>query len=148
MDKLVLIPPPLIAALLAGAGVGIDSMFPGLPVLVLPPLGVLLMAEGGVLVASTLLSFRLFRTTVIPHGDPTAFITLGPYLWSRNPIYLGLVMILSGFALYFSGLFLFLAPLVFLGLIGKIHVPHEEAKLSSRFGEAYAEYRDRVARWL
>lgn len=148
MDKLVFIPPPLIALLLAGTGVGLDRQLPNLPVLALPGLGVVIMAVGFFLLISALLSFRSFRTTVIPHGDPRALITLGPYLWTRNPIYLGLATALFGFALYFGGLVVFLAPPVLAGLIGRIHIPHEETKLSSRFGEVYEEYRRRVARWL
>lgn len=148
MDKLIFLPPPLIALLLAGTGIGLDHLLPELPSLALPGLGVVMMAAGFFLLISALLSFRSFRTTVIPHGDPSALITLGPYLWTRNPIYLGLTTVLFGFTLYFGGLAIFLAPPVLAGLLGRIHIPHEEAKLSSRFGDAYEAYRQRVARWL
>lgn len=148
MHRLVLIPPPLLAIMLAGGGLGLGSIFDDLPTFAARPLGALLMAAGCLLIVSTLLTFRQSRTTVIPHGNPTVLITDGPYSWSRNPIYLGLLTGLLGFALYFGNLFLFLAPPLFAGLIGTIHVSHEETKLWNRFSRVYAEYRDRVERWF
>lgn len=148
MDKLILLPPPLVALALAGAGVAVDRLLLAWPVLALPLLGLLLIAVGLLLLISSAVSFRRFRTTIIPHGDPAVLITAGPYLWTRNPIYLALLTVLSGFALYFGGLALFLAPPAFYAVIGRVHIPHEEAKLSARFGETYGEYRQRVACWL
>jgi protein-S-isoprenylcysteine O-methyltransferase Ste14 len=148
MDKLISLPPPVIALLLVGMGFGLDLLIPGLPALQLPLLGIVLMATGVFLAALALLNFRSFRTTAIPHGNPTALVTTGPYVWTRNPMYLGVLTALCGFAFYFGGLPLFIAPPAFFVLIGQAHIPYEESKLSSRFGEAYAKYRRLVERWL
>jgi protein-S-isoprenylcysteine O-methyltransferase Ste14 len=148
MEKLIFVPPPLIALLLVSLAFGLDRLLPKLPAVPLPGLGIVLMASGVFLGASALLNFRWLRTTFIPHGDPTALVTLGPYRWTRNPMYLGLFTTLLGFACYFGKLPLFLVPPAFFLIIDRCHISYEEAKLLGLFGEAYAEFRRRVARWL
>jgi protein-S-isoprenylcysteine O-methyltransferase Ste14 len=106
------------------------------------------MAAGLSLGLLALLHFRQRRTTFVPHGEPTALVMAGPYMWTRNPMYLGLFTLLLGFALYSGGLPLFLAPAAFSLILDRAHIPYEEARLSKLFGEAYNEYQKRVARWL
>jgi protein-S-isoprenylcysteine O-methyltransferase Ste14 len=148
MDKLISLPPPLIALLLVGLGFGLDLLVPGLPALPLPLLGVVLMSVGVFLAVLALLNFRGFRTTALPHGNPSVLVTTGPYAWTRNPMYLGLLTALCGFAFYFGSLPLFVAPPAFFALMNRTHIPYEESKLLGRFGEAYAKYRRLVERWL
>lgn len=148
MEKLVLVPPPFIALLLIGTAFGLESLVPRLPSFPLPGLGILLMATGAFLGASALQNFRRHRTTFVPHADPTTLVTVGPYLWTRNPMYLGLCTVLLGFACYFGALPLLLVPPAFFLIIDRIHIPYEEAKLARLFGEPYSALRRQVARWL
>ncbi len=148
MNKLVFVPPPVIALLLLALGHGLDLLLPGFPKLSLPLLGIVLMASGAALALMALSRFRQLRTTFVPHGDPSALALTGPYLWTRNPMYLGLLTALSGFVLYLGGLPLLLAPPAFFVLIDRAHIPYEETKLAGLFGEAYAAFRDRTPRWL
>jgi protein-S-isoprenylcysteine O-methyltransferase Ste14 len=148
MNKLVLIPPPVFALLLLALGYGLDRLLPGLPRPHLPLLGLVLMASGLSLGLMALAHFRRQGTMPVPHGEPSALVLAGPYLWTRNPMYLGLFTILLGLACYVGGLPLLLAAPGFYALVSQIHIPHEEAKLADLFGAAYAEYRDRAPRWL
>lgn len=148
MNRFVILPPPVLALSLLALGYGLDHLFPGLPRPHLPLLGVILMASGLALGLMSLAFFRQHRTTPIPHGEPSALVLKGPYLWTRNPMYLGLLTASLGVACYLGGLPLFLAPPAFCALINRIHIPHEEAKLAGLFGGDYAEFRDRTARWL
>jgi protein-S-isoprenylcysteine O-methyltransferase Ste14 len=148
MHKLVLVPPPVIALLLLGLGFGLDALFPGLPKIALPALGIVLAASGIALGVLALLRFKAQGTTPIPHGEPSALVLAGPYLWTRNPMYLGLLTALAGCVLYFGGSPLFIALPGFFVLISKVHIAHEEAKLAGLFGEAYAAFKASVPRWL
>lgn len=148
MNKLVLVPPPVVALLLLGLGFGLDALFPALPRIVLPGLGIVLAATGLTLGLLALLRFKEQRTTPIPHGEPSALVLSGPYLWTRNPMYLGLLTAVGGCALYFGALPLFIALPGFFVLVGKVHIAHEEAKLAGLFGEAYAAFKASVPRWL
>ena len=92
--------------------------------------------------------FRNAKTPIRPTQRPSILITDGPYEWTRNPMYLGLVLILWGIALFCGTLIMFFAPLAFFLTINNVFIPYEEKKLQRIFGKAYNAYRDRVRRWL
>jgi protein-S-isoprenylcysteine O-methyltransferase Ste14 len=148
MEKLIFFPPPAVALLLLAVAFGLDRLLPHLPSVHLPGLGVLLMVSGIFLGLMALGNFRRRRTTFVPHGAPSTLVTEGPYLWTRNPMYLGLLTALLGIACYLGKLPFYLAAPGFFLVIDRHHIPYEEAKLLGLFGEAYAEFRRRVARWL
>lgn len=148
MHRLIYLPPPVLALLLLGLGFWLDREVPGLPGPSLPAIGILLIAEGLVLAVIALLELQRQRTTFIPHGDPSALVVTGAYQWTRNPIYLGILVTLFGLGLYSGALFLFAAPIVFFSLINKIHIPYEEDKLAERFGSRYWQYERDTSRWL
>ncbi|MGZ8219717.1 methyltransferase family protein [Methylomagnum sp.] len=148
MEKLVFVPPPVIALILVGLAYALETALPGLT-LIRAPLGGFVLAGAGFLLAlSALLGFLKQRTTPIPHGEPSALVVTGAYRWTRNPMYLGILTALFGVALYFGTLFFYLVPPAFVWAIGLIHVPFEEAKLSALFGTTYDEFRKRIPRWL
>ena len=87
-------------------------------------------------------------TTRNPHGQPTAFVTDAPYTFTRNPMYLGLMAVLLGFALFFGSLAILIAPLIFYLAIDRMLIPEEEITMERLFGEQYLDYKRRVRRWL
>ena len=102
-------------------------------------------------VASGLSAIALFlahRTTVVPHGQPARFVVRGPYRFTRNPMYVGLLVAYAG-ACAWTGTWLAL-PFIVLPvlLLSRWVIPMEEAGLRSRFGGEYADYCLRVRRWL
>jgi protein-S-isoprenylcysteine O-methyltransferase Ste14 len=110
--------------------------------------GYLIVAFGLLMAISAIWQFREARTTVDPHGSVSAIVSNGPYRFSRNPIYIGLVSILIGLPLIYGNLWgLILAP-VFVLLMNQLVIQHEEAYLEKKFGDVYTSYKSRVRRWL
>ena len=110
--------------------------------------GVVLVLAGLTLAVMAVRQFSVAHTTLDPHGQVRALVTGGPYRFSRNPIYLGFVLILAGFPLFSGTVWgAILVPVLILNL-NNLVIQHEEAYLEKKFGEAYAGYRSRVRRWL
>ena len=148
------IPPPLVAAAVAGSMYGAAALWPG-TVLALPSalrVGVVLAlaVAGACLDLAGLVSFRKARTTVNPLTPQrsSAVVTTGIYRFTRNPMYLGLALMLLGWAVYLVSPWGLLGPLVFAAYITRFQIVPEERALQSRFGAAYTAYRAKVRRWL
>lgn len=92
--------------------------------------------------------FRRKGTKPEPWKPSSALVTTGVYRFTRNPMYLGMLFLYAGVALMAGGP-LTIGPLALVFLTLNFYViGREEAYLERRFGEAYAEYRERVRRWL
>jgi protein-S-isoprenylcysteine O-methyltransferase Ste14 len=93
--------------------------------------------------------FRREGTEVNP-TSPTnrKLVTIGPYGFTRNPMYLGLVMATLGIAVWVGAWPMFLAPVAVFVTANWIHIPYEEAKMRRQFGAAYDGYVGRVRRWV
>lgn len=92
--------------------------------------------------------FRKNGTTVNPYETPKTLITTGPYSYTRNPMYLGLTLVLLGIAIKLGTAAYFLAPPAFLITIDRLFVPMEERKLEKLFRKKYLTYKSRVRRWV
>ena len=92
--------------------------------------------------------FRKAETGVVPFTPVKSLVAHGPYQFTRNPMYLGMAGVLVGTAILFGSLAPFLAIPVFMALIEWRFILAEEAMLAAELGEAYAEYKARVRRWL
>jgi len=110
--------------------------------------GRVLFALGAVIAAWCLLMFYQARTTTVPGRKSCKLVTKGLYRFSRNPMYVGLVIAYLGEA----GILKQAWPILFLPLIvvylNWIVIPVEEARLTEAFGSDYEQYRARVRRWL
>ena len=91
--------------------------------------------------------FQGRETTRNPYGEPTAFVAVSPYTWTRNPMYLGLASALFGLAIFFGSITMLLAPAVFFAVIDRIVIPREEETMDRLFGQDYRNYTNRVRRW-
>ena len=111
--------------------------------------GVLLVA--GVLVAAAgVLQFRRAGTTKNPMTPDaaSALVTGGIYRFSRNPMYLGMVLVLLAVAVFFSHPLGLAGPALFIAWITLFQIAPEERALRKRFGAAFEEYCARVRRWI
>lgn len=147
------IPPPLVGAVVAGGMYAAASFVP--PVLHLPPgmrvfAALALAAVGACLDLAGLLAFRKARTTVNPLAPQrsTAMVTNGVYGLTRNPMYVGLALILLGWAVYLASPWALLGPVGFVAFITRFQIGPEERALQARFGAAYSAYCARVRRWV
>jgi protein-S-isoprenylcysteine O-methyltransferase Ste14 len=111
-------------------------------------IGLIVVAVGAGLSSFAAAIFQARETTRKPWGEPTAFVILSPYTWTRNPMYLGIVTTLFGLAIFFSSIAMLLAPAVFFAVIDRLVIPREEETMERLFGQDYVAYKDRVRRWI
>lgn len=97
-----------------------------------------------------LLAFRRSRTTINPLAPQraSALVTGGVYRITRNPMYVGMALLLLAWAVHLSAWPTLLGPPAFVLYITRFQIVPEERALARLFGEAYAEYTARVRRWL
>jgi len=95
-----------------------------------------------------LLAFRRARTPVVPFERSTALVTTGPFRFTRNPMYSGMLLLLLGVATLLGSLGAYLPIPLFIGIIQKNFIEGEERFLTEIFGEQYQAYQRRVRRWF
>jgi protein-S-isoprenylcysteine O-methyltransferase Ste14 len=136
----------------AAAMLALNRYWPVLPIISSPwsRLGWCLMAIAPVTPVAAMVQFRNAHTTVDPRKPETAttLVTSGVYGWTRNPMYLGLSMLLIGWAITLGALSPFLGPVCFILLIQRVQILAEERALRERFGQDYDRYCDHVHRWF
>jgi protein-S-isoprenylcysteine O-methyltransferase Ste14 len=94
------------------------------------------------------IEFRKARTTLDPHGSVKNLALNGIYRFTRNPIYLGFLLMVIGFPLNYGFIWgVVIAPLYILTM-NRLVIEKEEAYLEKKFKEQYTGYRSRVRRWL
>jgi protein-S-isoprenylcysteine O-methyltransferase Ste14 len=146
------IPPVLLVVIFVALMWGASYFSPGLPlplhfrVLAFACCGVL----GLFIAMAGVISFSLARTTVNPMTPDasSALVVSGIYKHTRNPMYLGFLLALTGWGLFLSNLF----SLVLLGgyvmYMNYFQITPEERSLESIFGQEFVDYKKRVRRWL
>jgi len=87
-------------------------------------------------------------TPIEPGRTPVRLVTTGPFRFSRNPLYLALLLVHSAFAIMSNSLWLALGTGVLLVLLDRLVVVREEATIQNAFGTEYSNYVARVRRWL
>lgn len=92
--------------------------------------------------------FRRRRANIQTFGEPTRLVTGGLFRLSRNPMYLGLALVLVGAAVGLGGGWPSLVAAGFVVLADRWYIPFEERAMRRRFGDDYERYRRRVRRWI
>lgn len=110
--------------------------------------GVALISAGVVLMAWALAAMLSRRTPVMPGQAPEALVTQGPFVLSRNPIYLGDVLVLAGAALWVGPVWGILLVVPLMAVLTLRFIRPEESRLQDRFGAEYDAWADRTRRWL
>lgn len=146
------VPPPLGAAVVAAAMYLVSAWTPGLHLLI-PAAATIAAALGTAGVAvnvAALWAFRRHRTTVNPlrPDNATALVTDDIFAWTRNPMYLGMALMLTGWALWLSNIASLLGPAMFAGYLTRFQIIPEERLLLAKFGAALTDYQRRVRRWI
>jgi protein-S-isoprenylcysteine O-methyltransferase Ste14 len=146
------IPPPVVALLIAMAMWGVAQ---GLPALQVP--GILrfglantLFAVGIILAALGIRALRQARTTINPVQPElaAAIVTSGVYRYTRNPMYVGLAGVLTGWAAFLAVPWTLFGPVVFVLFITRFQIIPEENALGLKFSLEYGAYKNKVRRWL
>lgn len=92
--------------------------------------------------------FHQIGTTVHPFKESNQLVIIGLYRFSRNPMYLGMALVLVGVALLLGSLTPFAMIVLFVGWIQIKFIHREEQMLSTQFGQDWLEYKARVRRWV
>ena len=149
----VIAPPPLLALAAVVFGLLLDGLFPAYVLTVLltfaqrVEIAVPLFAIAAALGIPAVLAFRRAGTHVEPWKPASALVTHGFFRFLRNPMYVGLVVLVAGLAILLASdwmlvMTVLLAVTLHLGVVRR-----EERYLEAKFGDAYRRYRDRVPRY-
>jgi len=112
-------------------------------------LALALLATGGVIYAWCVWDFAVFgRGTPAPIDAPKKLVIRGLYRYTRNPIYVGVLTVLLGWAVMFRGMALLIYACCVTICFHLFVVLYEERHLHKEFGGEYDNYRNRVSRWL
>jgi protein-S-isoprenylcysteine O-methyltransferase Ste14 len=111
-------------------------------------IGGLVFAVGFALAIWAIRTMRSAGTRIEIHKPTTTIVANGPYRFTRNPIYLGMFLGQTGFAIGFDDLWLLATLAPFYLVIRYGVIAREEAYLERKFGAVYLDYKSRVHRWL
>jgi protein-S-isoprenylcysteine O-methyltransferase Ste14 len=143
--------PPVwaLAYVLLAAAASYLAGWPRIPGLPLVPLGVALIVIGIALAVTAAALFRREDTELNPTSPANRkLVTSGPFRFTRNPMYLGLVIVTLGIALLLGAWPMLLAPIAIFATANWVHIPFEEDKMRRQFGGAFDAYARDVRRWI
>ena len=113
-------------------------------------ISILILLIGMLILINPIFKFIKSKTTI----DPIKFkkvnklITTGIYKYSRNPMYLGLLMIVTSTSLFYLNIFSITTPILFYFWINRFQIKREEIFLTEKFGKEYSLYKAKTRRWL
>jgi len=145
------LPPPLWALLflILAAGASYLVGWPTVPQVHSLSIGIGLIAVSFIAPVWALVLFRREGTQVSSTSETNnQLVTGGPFRFTRNPMYLGLVVLSLGVAVATGAILMFVAPLLVFATANWVHIPFEEAKMHRQFGPAFDDYAQNVRRWL
>lgn len=153
MNALALKVPPVAQVIITAAAMyGVSKMVPALTfslngsTALAVALGVMGLSLGIIGVTQ----FRIAQTTPNPQAleKVSSLVTSGVYQYSRNPMYVGLVLILLGWAFYLSHLLAFVLLPIFILYMTRFQIQPEERMMAQKFGKTYQDYLNKVRRWI
>ncbi len=145
-------PPILLLAAVLAAWV-LETLWPAAALFVstgpwLRIIGAVAVLAGLALDLAAMRAMHRQHTNVMPHRGAQKLVTDGVFGFSRNPIYLGNTVLLSGLALALHWPWLLACALLSAVLVDRLAIRREERHLSARFGQAFTDYATRVPRWI
>ena len=146
------IPPPLVGVLI-GVAMWLlveQSWLVGLSGSARLVAAIILVLLGAAVSLAGVVSFRRARTTVNPLKPErtSALVCSGIYRITRNPMYLGFLLILAGWAVLLVSGYVWFGPVLFVAYITRFQILPEERVLTDLFGDEFTAYQNRVRRWL
>ena len=149
----VIAPPPLIALAAVLLGLALDWLLPAYVLTVLLSywerivIAVILSGAGAALAIPALRGFRSAGTHVEPWKASTVLVTGGVFGRLRNPMYVGLTLLLAGLSIFLASDWMLVMTIVFMPVIHFGVVKREERYLEAKFGDAYRAYKASVPRY-
>jgi protein-S-isoprenylcysteine O-methyltransferase Ste14 len=146
----VLIKPPLIALILIAFALILHFTFPIDKVFSFPSnlTGVLFIFLGILVAIWGRTTFVRLKTPLVPGTKPKKLVQEGPFTFCRNPMYLGMLLLLTGISVLLGSLSPLAAPIIFFIIMNFIFIPFEERLVEKTFGKRYLDYKKKVRRWI
>jgi protein-S-isoprenylcysteine O-methyltransferase Ste14 len=150
MSKLLSYRPPRIAIVLMTISIGLWFFSPPGTLLYIPYKWIagVSIVFGFTVMTWAWLQFRKSDTAVCPASITSRIVTNGAYRYSQNPMYLGMLIMLTGGSLLMGTIPSMFAPIAFFIIIDRVFIPYEEEKLLSDFGDVYSKYQMAARRWF
>lgn len=144
------IPPPVITLIGALLIYYSSPFFPHLTLAAFNVLPILSLVSGIAVIVFAIKSFKDYKTTINPLKPETAssLVTNGVFKYTRNPMYLGLLLILIYLSLIFNVVGGCLVSIGFIIYITKFQIIPEEVAMEKLFGNQFLEYKQQVRRWI
>jgi protein-S-isoprenylcysteine O-methyltransferase Ste14 len=145
------LPPPIWTLAYVLIAFGLSRLAGEQPVAALPgvPFAVALIVAGLSLILPAAILFRREGTEINPTSATNRkLVTSGPFRFTRNPMYLGLVIVALGIAFWVGTWPMFLVPIATFATANWTHIPFEEAKMRRQFGADFDVYTRKVRRWI
>ena len=150
MEKFSKIPPPLVVLILV-----ISTFFSSKKIdLIQIPfqslISIFILSIGILILLNPVLKFKKSKTTINPikFKKVNKLVTSGIYKYSRNPMYLGLLMIVISSSIFYLNIYSILTPLFFYLWINRFQIKREEVFLEEKFGQEYLSYKTKTRRWI
>lgn len=110
----------------------------------------LILLVGSLILINTVFKFIKSKTTVNPvkFKKVNKLVTSGTYKYSRNPMYLGMILIIISTSIFYLNYFSVVTPFIFYFWINRFQIKREEIFLKEKFGEEYLSYMSKTRRWI
>ena len=144
------IPPPLIVLFLI---ISIYYSSTKIDLIHIPfqfPISIFILSVGILIFINPVLQFIKSKTTINPihFKETNKLVTSGIFKYSRNPMYLGMLMIILSTSIFYLNIYSILTPLLFILWINKFQIKREEEFLTEKFGDEYLSYKKKTRRWI
>ena len=148
--KTIKIPPPILVIILTSL---VYFSSTKLELIYLPYrqiVSVIILIIGLFFIVSPVVDFIKSKTTVNPikFKNVNRLVTTGIYRYSRNPMYLGMILIIISTTVYYLNFLSVFSPLIFYIWINKFQINREETFLEDKFGGEYLKYKSKTRRWI
>ena len=109
-----------------------------------------ILSLGTLVFINPVLKFIKSKTTINPiqFEETNRLVTSGIFKYSRNPMYLGMLMIIISTSIFYLNIYSILTPFLFIFWINKFQIKREEVFLTEKFGKEYLSYKNKTRRWL
>ncbi len=111
-------------------------------------LGYMLITLGFTLPIWGSVTFKKHKTNILPYKDPDNMVTDGPFKFTRNPMYLGMLTGLLGISVLIGTAESLFGPLLYFLVANWWYIPFEEERMKAMFGVKFENYKEKVRRWV
>ena len=113
-------------------------------------ISIFILSVGILIFINPVLQFIKSKTTINPiqFKETNKLVTSGIFKYSRNPMYLGMLMIIISTSIFYLNIYSILTPFLFILWINKFQIKREEIFLTEKFGKEYFSYKNKTRRWI